>query len=316
MKRGTIEHPKMLMLEAQLGIARYEVVGIMESLWHWASRYAIQGDIGKWSNVAIAKGIGWSKDPDSLIDALISSGWVDQIDGTERLVIHDVKDHADNTWKQNLEDAGLKWWDGSRPRNKGQGSRPDRKNMKNNKKSTSRKPQENLQGTSKVLPQPEPISSIQSLYPIPPTPRGDVDCIFEFWKIELGHPKAKLDKTRAKCITNRLKEKYSVDRIKAAICGIKRSPHHMGKNEQGMVYDDIEFICRNGKNIDRFADIWEATQSKQRTKERINRPPILDQPPLTDKERAENAAAAKRAREHFEARLREEKPNEENNDGV
>ena len=28
----------------------------------------------------------------------------------------------------------------------------------------------------------------------------------------------------------------------------------MGQNERGTIYDDIELICRDGKNVDRFAD--------------------------------------------------------------
>ena len=78
MKRGTPEHPKMLMLQALLGIEKFQAVGILECLWHWASRYAIQGDVGKWPNKAIALGIGWNPDDaDRLVDALVQAGWLD-----------------------------------------------------------------------------------------------------------------------------------------------------------------------------------------------------------------------------------------------
>ena len=79
--------------------------------------------------------------------------------------------------------------------------------------------------------------------------------VFEFWKKELNHPKAILDKKRAGLIQSRLKEGYTEQRIKEAIIGIQASPHHMGQNDRQTVYDDLELICRTGANIDKFADM-------------------------------------------------------------
>lgn len=186
MKRGTIDHPKMDMLAAELRIPKPYAVGILETLWHWAPRFAIQGDIGKWPDASIAKGTGWDGPAENFIDALVKSGWIDRVDGPARLVIHDVQDHADNTWKQNLEDAGLRWWDGSRPRMKGQGKRPDLKPKKDKKKSTSRQLQDNLQDTSRALPQPEPGARSQEPKPEekspPPARASTVKEILEEFK--------------------------------------------------------------------------------------------------------------------------------------
>jgi hypothetical protein len=113
MKRGTPDHPKTLMLCDLLGIRKFQAVGILESIWHWAARYAIQGDIGKWSNSAIAKGIEWDGNPDELIGALVKVGWLDEVKLPHRLVIHDIQDHADNSWRQSLSDACLTFWDGT-----------------------------------------------------------------------------------------------------------------------------------------------------------------------------------------------------------
>lgn len=95
----------------------------------------------------------------------------------------------------------------------------------------------------------------------------EVSQIFEFWKSELGHPRALLDRKREKVIKARLKEGYSVQRIKEAIVGIKNIPHNMGKNENNQIYDDIELICRNGSNVDRFAD---AMNKKTSVTKRMN----------------------------------------------
>lgn len=93
-----------------------EAVGILERMWDWCSKYAIRGDIGKWPNEVICEAIGWRWNPDELICALIGSNWLDAAETPFRLVIHDIKDHASNGWRQNLENAGLTWWDGSPPR--------------------------------------------------------------------------------------------------------------------------------------------------------------------------------------------------------
>jgi hypothetical protein len=153
MKRGTPGHPKTMMLVAELEKVyaahrkrsafggKAEAIGILECLWEWASKYAIQGDIGKWPNDAIAQGIGWRFSGNELISALIASRWVDEVSLPHRLVIHDIKDHATNCWRQNLENAGLTWWDGSSPR-----------------RWKLQKSQNNLQKKSKNTPQPEPES--------------------------------------------------------------------------------------------------------------------------------------------------------------
>ncbi|MES1987496.1 MAG: YdaU family protein [Pseudomonadota bacterium] len=80
----------------------------------------------------------------------------------------------------------------------------------------------------------------------------DVLSVFDYWKITMNHEKAKLDHKREKAIKLRLKDGYSVSDMCAAVDGCKRSPYHMGKNDQATVYDDIELICRNATNVDKF----------------------------------------------------------------
>lgn len=96
MKRGTPDHPKTRMLAGRLNLKRYEVVGILESIWHFTASYAKRGDIGKWSNEEIARAVGWEGDPDELIDALVASKYLDECE-QNRLLVHDWKEHADQT---------------------------------------------------------------------------------------------------------------------------------------------------------------------------------------------------------------------------
>lgn len=94
MKRGTIEHPKTAALADSLGVELLTAVGLLEALWHFTAKYARLGDVGKFTDQAIADGVYWNGDADDLMRALVSCRFVDE-DATHRLLIHDWADHAD-----------------------------------------------------------------------------------------------------------------------------------------------------------------------------------------------------------------------------
>ena len=109
MKRGTLEHPKTVRLSRILDIERWGAIGLLEGLWHFAARYAIQGDIGRWSNQEIADGIGWHGKhgtPDALIAALVEARFLDE-SPEHRLLIHDWADHCDESVRKTLKSRGL-----------------------------------------------------------------------------------------------------------------------------------------------------------------------------------------------------------------
>jgi hypothetical protein len=84
---------------------------------------------------------------------------------------------------------------------------------------------------------------------------GSVKEVFEHWRSVMGKSSnAALNEKRSKAIKGRLAEGYSVDYIKTAILGCSLTPHNMGRNDNGKRYDDIELICRNGCNLERFAN--------------------------------------------------------------
>jgi hypothetical protein len=95
MKRGTTEHPKFLDLMAQLSIPRYSAAGVLEMLWQFTSKFAPQGDVGRFSDSAIARALEWDNGADELMKALVDCRWVDK-DPVHRLVVHDWYEHADD----------------------------------------------------------------------------------------------------------------------------------------------------------------------------------------------------------------------------
>lgn len=94
MKRGGPKHPKMQDLAARLGVDRAFAVGIIENLSHFAAAYARRGDVGKYTDDAIARDLCDSIEGKTLIPALVEGGWLDEC-ACHRLRIHDWPEHAD-----------------------------------------------------------------------------------------------------------------------------------------------------------------------------------------------------------------------------
>ena len=106
MKRGTPDHPKVDGLMDSLSIPRYAAVGLLESLWHMTMRYAVAGDIGKFTDEQIARRLGWDGEAQALVAALLANRWLD-VGADCRLVVHDWHEHADQTVKRYVASKGL-----------------------------------------------------------------------------------------------------------------------------------------------------------------------------------------------------------------
>jgi hypothetical protein len=76
--------------------------------------------------------------------------------------------------------------------------------------------------------------------------------IFEHWQNVMNHKNSKLDEKRKSVIKKAFKSGYSTDEIKEAITGCSLTPHNMGKNKNGQIYDGIALILKNSDQIDRF----------------------------------------------------------------
>ena len=98
-------------LAERLSLPRYAAVGIMESLWHMAATKAPTGDITAIGAEDIAFYVRWDREPSELIEALVACRWVDR-DG-DRLLIHDWKEHAEDSVKKWLSRHGMKFADNS-----------------------------------------------------------------------------------------------------------------------------------------------------------------------------------------------------------
>ena len=82
--------------------------------------------------------------------------------------------------------------------------------------------------------------------------REQIEIIFEHWKGVMKHPGAGLSDERAAKIRTRLNDGFTTEQCIAAIDGCAGSTYHMGKNDDGTVYDSIDLIFRNTAKTEGF----------------------------------------------------------------
>lgn len=77
--------------------------------------------------------------------------------------------------------------------------------------------------------------------------------IFDHWvKVMNKNSSTKFTPERKSKIKARLRDGYPIDQILSAINGCASSAWHMGKNENGKIYDDLTLICRDGSKLESF----------------------------------------------------------------
>ncbi len=110
-----------------------------------------------------------------------------------------------------------------------------------------------------------PSSSPKKLKKIKKSWKEEISDIFGHWQKVLNHPVSKLDKKRYDRIEKALEMGYSVEDLKKAIDGIKRSEFHMGDNGKHKKYDGIHVIFRDPEQIEGFISDFD-TQTTPRNK--------------------------------------------------
>ena len=77
--------------------------------------------------------------------------------------------------------------------------------------------------------------------------------VFEHWKARMRKGgKAKFKGKRRRAVEARLRDGYTVEELCEAVDGCAVTPHNLGLNESGQRYDDLELICRNEAQVERF----------------------------------------------------------------
>jgi hypothetical protein len=98
-------------------------------------------------------------------------------------------------------------------------------------------------------PSPALLTTLSSELDAPPLSFATV---FGHWQKVMGRQDAKPIDKRRRAVAARLREGYTVEQLKLAVDGCARTPHNMGANDQHRRFDDLELICRNGAQVERF----------------------------------------------------------------
>lgn len=93
------DHPKVAELCFQLMIKKHEAIGHLHLLWHFTMKYAWRdGVLRRFTPRVICEAVGWEKDTDTFINALVHTGWLEE--GTMK--VHDWLDYSGKLVKDRL----------------------------------------------------------------------------------------------------------------------------------------------------------------------------------------------------------------------
>jgi hypothetical protein len=102
-------HPKTVRLAKKLNISIPAAIGHLHLLWWWALDFAPDGNLTNFENYEIAHAIMWENDAELLINALIFSGYLDEIEGeNNEIYIHDWHEYCGKLLAKRAEDAKRK----------------------------------------------------------------------------------------------------------------------------------------------------------------------------------------------------------------
>lgn len=99
-------HPKTKKLARLLGVSLPAAVGHLHYFWWWALDFAQDGTLEKYDGYDLADAMQWDGDPDHLVEALISAGYIDDTD--DGLMIHDWGEYAGKLLERRAKDRARK----------------------------------------------------------------------------------------------------------------------------------------------------------------------------------------------------------------
>jgi len=113
-KLDALDHPKTLDLAARLEVELPTAIGHLELLWAFVAKKAPAGNLGKWPDGAIARACYWMGRPETFLQALRDSGFIDEVP-VHRLIVHDWSEHAPRWVKAKLKTLGFGFADTTEP---------------------------------------------------------------------------------------------------------------------------------------------------------------------------------------------------------
>lgn len=110
------------------------------------------------------------------------------------------------------------------------------------------------EGEPPLPPRDEAAGLALVLHTASPPATDPVSAVFDAWRDSTGKQRAVLDDKRRRVITKALRH-YPVGDLVAAVDGWRHSPHHRGENDRRTVYNDLDVLLRDSKQVEFFRDL-------------------------------------------------------------
>ncbi len=98
----------MSQLAETLNIPLPHTVGLRTAMWDFASEFASNRAIGKWSDEEIARPSMWDGSPSEFVKAMAEAWWLDTNE-THRITIHDWSEHCEEGIHKKLQRQRLRF---------------------------------------------------------------------------------------------------------------------------------------------------------------------------------------------------------------
>jgi len=227
-------HRKTVMLKRELGT--YEPI---VNLWCWAADNAQDGNLAGFTVDELEDFAGWKGRKGAAINALLSSGFLDENDGCFRL--HD--------W---MEGTGAGIESLMKTRNRQRDIMKQKRNVSANTNTHSDAKASQIPLTLSVCDQ-----SISGSDRVSDCHADSIRLVFDHYR--KLHPRAFRDPQPGtkewRLIRDRLKEGTTVEELFLCIDGYHKSPYHTGQNDTKTRYLDLELFVRDGSHVSKGIEL-------------------------------------------------------------
>lgn len=232
-----VDHPKTRRLEQLLNDPR--AGWFVVRAWSWLSRFCPTGHVGDRDATSFEQSCEWRGEPGKLREAFVEVGFLDPVSGGG-FEWHDWDDLQGKVAEKAKKERDRKQVYRAR-------KKAEREALLSHGTGTGRPALRN--GTERDGTEQKDLS----LLPTEDADEAKPQEVFEHWRKAMKKTgTVKFDDKRKRAVKARLNDGYSVADLKLAIDGCSITPHNMGVNERQERFDDLELICRNGGNVERF----------------------------------------------------------------
>lgn len=94
--------------------------------------------------------------------------------------------------------------------------------------------------------------------------------VFDFWVDKTGYTGSIFSDKRKALLKARLKEGFTIERLKTAVIGITENTHNRGDNKSGTVFLSFELIFRNAEKVEQYENNYKDKRNKRPTMKAAN----------------------------------------------